>query len=68
MKAKEFVLSKYPNAYSYGMIDNSRQQTSTVIIKDVGDWQIFPNDGATNANKAWANAKKSILKDEQTEK
>ncbi|MEB0262911.1 hypothetical protein [Mucilaginibacter sp. 10I4] len=61
MIAKEFVLSKYPKAYSYGMIDNPRRQTSTVIIKSDTGLEIFPNEGATNSSKAWTNAKKAIL-------
>ena len=62
MKAKDFVLGHYSNAYAYGMIDNARRQTSTVIVKGVTGLEIFPNEGATNASKAWTNAKKEILK------
>lgn len=61
MKAKDFVLSKYPNAYTIGTIDNPRRQTSTVVIKGDNGLEIFPNEGATTASKAWTNAKKSIL-------
>lgn len=43
MKAKNFVLSKHPNAYSWGMIDNARRQMSTVIIKGGFGLEIFPN-------------------------
>lgn len=61
MKAKDFVLSKFPKAFSYGMIDNERRQTSTVIVKGIAGFEIFPNEGATNASKAWTNAKKHII-------
>jgi hypothetical protein len=62
MKAKDFVLSKYPKAFSYGMIDNARRQSSTVIVKGNFGAEIFPNEGAINASKAWTNAKKYLLK------
>lgn len=61
MKAKDFVLSKFPNAFPYGMIDNARRQTSVVIVKGDNGNEIFPNEGARNASKAWTNAKKYIL-------
>jgi len=61
MKSKDFVLSHYPNAYTYGMIDNARRQTSTVVIKGNLGTEIFPNEGARNASKAWTNAKKAII-------
>lgn len=65
MKAKDFVLGKYPNAYPCGMIDNARRQTSTVIVKGNHGLEIFPNEGATNASKAWTNAKKHIQEHSQ---
>lgn len=64
MKAKEFVRSKYPESQQYPMIDNYRKQTSYVIIKASGSMDIFTNEGAKTASKAWVNAKKEILKDE----
>lgn len=75
MKAKDFVLSKFPNATSFPSIDNRRQQTSYVILKH-GSFQenylsgnfnmeIFTNEGTTTASKAWTNAKKEILQLEQ---
>lgn len=63
MKAKDFVLSKYQNAFTYGMIDNARRQTSTVVVKGNSSG-IFPNKGAKNASKAWTNAKKYIIQSE----
>lgn len=68
MKAKEFVLSKYPNATPFPMIDNRREQTSYVILKhgaystfsETG-LDIFQNKGAKTASKAWANAKNEIF-------
>lgn len=74
MKAKDFVLSKYPNASHFRMIDNPRMQTSSVILKH-GSYQehyqarafemeIFPNEGAETASKAWTNAKKFIIQEE----
>lgn len=72
MKAKEFVLSRYPNATAFPSIDNHRRQTSYVILKYgtyqqnvvSGNFEIFTNEGATNASKAWTNAKKEIIKEE----
>ena len=61
MKAKEFVLSKYPDAFSYRMIDNARRQMSIIIVKGNNGLEIFPNEGARNASKAWTNAKKAII-------
>lgn len=63
MKAIEFVKLKYPNALAFPSIDNYRRQTSYVIIKDytTGSNEIFPNEGATTASKAWTNAKKHII-------
>lgn len=71
MKAKEFVLSKYPNATAFPSIDNARRQTSYVILKhgsfsehyaaQVFEMPIFPNEGAATASKAWTNAKKAII-------
>lgn len=68
MKAKNFVLSRYPNATAFPMIDNRRGQTSYVIIKHGAfedfpkiDLEIFSNEGAETASKAWTNAKKEIL-------
>ena len=61
MKGKDFVLSHYPKAFTWGMIDNARRQTSTVVIKGNNGLEIFPNEGATNASKAWTNAKKALL-------
>lgn len=68
MKAKYFVLQKYPNACHFRMIDNPRRQTSSVIIKDYtkGDLKIFENHGAENESKAWTNAKRQILKETTT--
>jgi len=72
MKAKDFVLLHYPNAAAFPSIDNHRMQTSYVILKhgtyrehhDSGNFnmEIFTNEGATTASKAWTNAKKEILK------
>jgi len=74
MKAKDFVLSKYPHAVAFPSIDNRRRQTSYVILKhgsykehhDAGafNMEIFTNEGATTSSKAWTNAKKEILKEE----
>lgn len=71
MKAKDFVLSKYPNATAFPSIDNRRGQTSYVILKygsysdhidaRTFEMEIFPNEGAETASKAWTNAKKHIL-------
>jgi hypothetical protein len=64
MKAIDFVLSKYPKAYSHSMIDNRRGRNSYVILKGVGSLEIFPNEGANTASKAWTNAKKHIQSEE----
>lgn len=73
MKAKDFVKHKYPNANHFPMIDNRRMQTSYVILKHgrFEDWptiglDIFPNEGAETPSKAWTNAKKYILENENT--
>ena len=70
MKAIDFVKTHYPNATAFPSIDNGRRQTSYVILKHGAfrDWtevglEIFPNEGATTASKAWSNAKKQILAD-----
>lgn len=68
MKAKDFVRSKYPNSQQFPMIDNQRRQTSYVIIKELGSMNIFTNEGATTAYKAWTNAKNEILKDDKNNK
>ena len=60
MTAKEFVKSKFPSSFSFTMIDNERRQNSYVIIKGIGGLDIFPNEGATTASKAWTNAKKHL--------
>lgn len=65
MKAKDFVLQKFPDAYAYPMIDNYRRRTSYIIMNGA-KWDgvnaiMFPNEGATTASKAWTNAKKHIL-------
>ena len=60
MRAIDFVKSHYPDAIVYAMIDNKRRQTSYVILK--APFEIFTNEGATTASKAWTNAKKEILK------
>ena len=61
MKAKEYVLIKYPNSFAYPMIDNARNQTSYVIIESYkAGLGIFPNEGAKTASKAWTNAMKHI--------
>jgi hypothetical protein len=71
MKAIDFVRSKYPKASAFHMIDNRRRQMRYVILKHgtFQDWtivgtEIFPNEGARTASKAWTNAKKEILKSE----
>lgn len=65
MKAKEFVLSKYPNALPYSMIDNRRGKNSYVILKGIPHGlDIFPNKHADTASKAWTNAKKHIINGE----
>lgn len=61
MTSEQFVKSKFPNAFSYGMIDNARRQKSIVIIKGDNGLEIFPNEGATNASRGWTNAKKYLL-------
>lgn len=60
MKAKDFVLSHYPKAFTFPMIDNYRRQTSYVVVK--GDFGTFyiTNEGARTASKAWTDAKKYI--------
>lgn len=61
MKAIDFVISKYPDACSYSMIDNAYGRNSYVILKGTGNLEIFPNEHANTASKAWTNAKKHIL-------
>jgi hypothetical protein len=61
MKAKDFVLSQYPKAFPYRMIDNARRQTSVVIVKGNNGLEIFPNNGATTESNAWVNAKNSLI-------
>jgi delta-aminolevulinic acid dehydratase/porphobilinogen synthase len=61
MKAKDFVLSKYPNAGYFPMIDNRRRQTSYVICNMDGSGEFIINNGARTASKAWTDAKKAIL-------
>jgi hypothetical protein len=61
MKAIDFVKQKYPNAFSYPMIDNARRQTSYVIVKGNFGTEFITNEGAKTASKAWTDAKKFIL-------
>lgn len=61
MKAEAFVKQQYPEAYAYPMIDNWRRRTSYVIIKGIKGLEIFPNEGAKTASKAWTNAKKHLI-------
>lgn len=75
MKAKDFVLSKYPNATPFPAIDNRRMRTSYVILKHGSyadhykagafEMETFPNEGAKTASKAWTNAKNHILETEK---
>ena len=67
MKAKEFVKSKYPKAFAFSMIDNLRGRNSYVILKALGNLEIFNNEGATTESKAWTNAKKQIIAEQLTE-
>lgn len=67
MRAKDFVLSKYPGACAFPMIDNLRRQTLYVILKGVGHGlEYITNEGATTASKAWTDAKKYLQKEEST--
>ena len=69
MKAIDFVISKYPQAIAYSSIDNKRRRNSYVILKQGTLFgEIFPNLGATTANKAWTNAKKHILEQSNQQK
>lgn len=62
MTAKDFVLSKYPEAFSFPMIDNKRDQTSYVILKGRNHGlEYITNEGARTSSKAWTDAKKFIL-------
>lgn len=65
MKAKEFVRAKYPESWAVPMIDNPRHQTSYVILKG-GKFglEIITNEGATTSSKAWTDAKKYIIENE----
>jgi hypothetical protein len=68
MKAKEFVMSKYPKAFAFPMIDNPKGQTSYVIVKGEDHFlEILPNEGATTASKAWTNAKNFLIKQENAQ-
>ena len=69
MKAIDFVKERFPNATAFSMIDNARGRNSYVVLKhgsfkdnmtNGGNFEIFPNEGAATANKAWTNAKKYI--------
>lgn len=66
MSDKEYVKGKYPKAEAFPMIDNERGRTSYVIFKG-GDFalEIFPNEGASTASKAWTNAKKYLQLNEK---
>lgn len=68
MKAIDFVKSRFPGAHNFAMIDNPRLQTSQVILKGMAfELEIFPNEGATTASKAWTNAKNHILETEKNQ-
>lgn len=62
MTAKDFVKNIFPKAFSMPIIDNARRQTSFVIIKNDGSHEFIVNNGATHSSKAWTDAKKEIIK------
>ena len=65
MKAKDLVLKHYPDAFAMPIIDNARRRTTYVIVKGSVALDIFPNEGAATAGKAWTNAKKALLNTKQ---
>lgn len=61
MKAKEFVLSKYPDAFHTQMINHKLNKWEYVILKGDGGIELITKDGADTASKAWTKAKNHIL-------